>query len=77
RPDLKVAMAAYGDYGPGYIGTEEAYGQGGYETSQRASKVAPAVETVLMKGVQKLLGVDSTDQSEQAIESTTLETETR
>ncbi|PHQ34029.1 hypothetical protein [Rhodopirellula bahusiensis] len=77
RPDLKVAMAAYGDYGPGYIGTEEAYGQGGYETSQRASKVAPTVETVLMKGVQKLLGVDSTDQSEQAIESTTLETETR
>jgi len=36
RPDLKVAMAAYGDYGPGYIGTEIGYGQGGYETSQRA-----------------------------------------
>ncbi len=41
RPDLKVAMAAYGDYGPGYIGTEVAYSEGGYETSQRASKVAP------------------------------------
>ena len=32
RPDLFVAMAAYGDYGPGYIGTEIAYSQGGYET---------------------------------------------
>ncbi len=55
RPDLKVAMAAYGDYGPGYIGTEVAYGQGGYETSERASKVAPGVEKVLMDAVQKLL----------------------
>ena len=32
RPDLFVAMAAYGDYAPGYIGTEIAYPQGGYET---------------------------------------------
>ena len=32
RPDLFVAMAAYGDYAPGYIGTEAAYPQGGYET---------------------------------------------
>ncbi len=57
RPDLNVAMAAYGDYGPGYIGTEIAYGQGGYETSDRASKVAPGVERVLMDGMKKLLGV--------------------
>ena len=55
RPDLNVAMAAYGDYGPGYIGTDEAYGQGGYETSERASKVAPGVERVLMDGVAQLL----------------------
>lgn len=55
RPDLNVAMAAYGDYGPGYIGTDEAYGQGGYETSERASKVAPGVEKVLMVGVAELL----------------------
>ncbi len=55
RPDLKVAMAAYGDYGPGYIGTAEAYGQGGYETSERASNVAPQVETVLMTGIKTLL----------------------
>jgi hypothetical protein len=54
-PDLFVAMAAYGDYAPGYIGTEIAYGQGGYETSNRASRVAPAVEGVLMDAVKKLL----------------------
>lgn len=57
RPDLFVAMAAYGDYAPGYIGTEVAYGQGGYETSERASRVAPSVEKVLMSAVEKLLDV--------------------
>ncbi len=55
RPDLFVAMAAYGDYAPGYIGTEVAYDQGGYETSERASNVAPSVETVLMRAIHKLL----------------------
>lgn len=55
RPDLFVAMAAYGDYAPGYIGTEIAYTQGGYETSPRASKVAPGVEQVLMDAMEKLL----------------------
>ncbi len=55
RPDLFVAMAAYGDYAPGYIGTEIAYGQGGYETSQRASRVAPSVEGILMNAMRKLL----------------------
>ncbi|QDT04113.1 hypothetical protein K227x_25010 [Rubripirellula lacrimiformis] len=55
RPDLHVAMAAYGDYGPGYIGTEAAYGQGGYETSQKASNVAPETEQVLMDGMRVLL----------------------
>jgi len=58
RPDLQVAMAAYGDYGPGYIGTEVAYGQGGYETSERASKVDASCERVLMSGMKKLLEVE-------------------
>ena len=57
RPDLKVAMAAYGDYGPGYIGTEISYSQGGYETSQRASKVDKSCERVLMDGMKVLLEV--------------------
>ncbi len=55
RPDLFVALAAYGDYAPGYIGTEIAYDQGGYETSERASSVAPAVESVLMAAINQLL----------------------
>lgn len=55
RPDLHVAMAAYGDYGPGYIGVAAAYPEGGYETSAPASGVAPEVETVLMDGMRKLL----------------------
>jgi hypothetical protein len=56
RPDLQIAMAAYGDYGPGYIGTTKAYGEGGYETSARASNVAPEVEPILMDAMQRLLG---------------------
>jgi hypothetical protein len=55
---LFVAMAAYGDYGPGYIGTTEAYPQGGYETSPRASGVAPEVESVLTAAIEKLLDVE-------------------
>lgn len=55
RPDLFVAMAAYGDYGPGYVGTAIAYEQGGYETEPRSSNVAPEVEDVLMGAIKKLL----------------------
>ncbi|MDA1312586.1 MAG: hypothetical protein O2968_04550 [Acidobacteria bacterium] len=50
-----VLMAAYGDFGPGYIGTEVAYSQGGYETSAGASRVAPEVESVLMEAMKTLL----------------------
>jgi hypothetical protein len=55
RPDLKIAMAAYGDYGPGYIGTAIAYEQGGYETQPDSSFVAPQAEEVLTGAIQKLL----------------------
>jgi hypothetical protein len=55
RPDLFVAMAAYGDYAPGYIGTEVAYSQGGYETEPRSSLVAPSVEHILMDAIRRLL----------------------
>jgi hypothetical protein len=60
RPEAFVAVAAYGDYAPGYIGTEVAYQQGGYETSPDASNVAPEVEGVLMAAIRNLLS--STDQ---------------
>jgi hypothetical protein len=55
RPDLFVAMAAYGDLGPGYIGTAKAYEKGGYEVSELASNVAPGVEAILMQAISKLL----------------------
>ena len=59
RPDLHVAMAAYGDYGPGYIGTEVAYGEGGYETGPNASNVAPSAEQVLTQAMRSVLAVDA------------------
>ena len=55
RPDLRVCMAAYGDYGPGYIGTAKAYDEGGYETSPGSSNTSPEVEGVLMGAIGKLL----------------------
>lgn len=55
RPEDAVCMAAYGDYGPGYIGTEIAYSQGGYETGERASRVDPCVEGVLTAAMRELL----------------------
>jgi hypothetical protein len=55
RRDLHVAMAAYGEYGTAYIGTERAYSEGGYETEPRSSNVAPSVEGVLMNGMKNLL----------------------
>jgi predicted ATPase len=50
-------MAAYGNYGPGYIGTAEAYTQGGYETSFTVpvSRVSPRVESVLTDAMHDLL----------------------
>jgi hypothetical protein len=54
-PKQTVCLAAYGDYGPGYICTEIAYSQGGYESSPRASQVAPHVESVLTEVIRRLV----------------------
>jgi hypothetical protein len=54
RPGSAVMMAAYGDYGPGYIGTSIAYTQGGYEVGP-VSRVNPEVEEVLLGGMRELL----------------------
>lgn len=54
RPDDFIAMAAYGDYGTGYIGTGVAYTQGGYETGI-VSRVSPQVEKALMDAMRQLL----------------------
>lgn len=55
RPNDFIAMAAYGDNAPSYIGTEIAYTQGGYEVQERVSRVSPAVEAVLMNAMKELL----------------------
>ena len=55
RPGQFVAVAAYGDYAPWYIGTAVAYKEGGYETSPTASNVGPEAEGVLMPAIRKLL----------------------
>jgi len=53
-PGRFLAMAAYGDYGPGYIGTRIAYSQGGYETGP-VSRTSPEVEDILMTALRELL----------------------
>ena len=53
RPHDFVAMAAYGDYGSGYICMAAQYSQGGYEPT--ASRVGPAVESVLFAAMRELL----------------------
>jgi hypothetical protein len=57
RPDSLVCVAAYGDYGPGYIGTAVAYSEGGYETGaeSRVSRVSSRSETELMRAIGELL----------------------
>ena len=55
RPDSFVAMAAYGDYAPWYIGTAIAYEQGGYETTPPASNVGPGAEAELLRAIHVLL----------------------
>ena len=54
HPERFLCTAAYGDYGPGYIGLSESYAQGGYETSQ-GSRVSPRVEKVLMDAIAELV----------------------
>jgi len=54
RPDMFVAMAAYGDYAPGYICPAKAYEEGGYEAGP-ASGVTPECEKILMTSIRKLL----------------------
>lgn len=54
RPGRFVAVAGYGDITPGYLCTDEAHAQGGYEPS--ASYGAPGTEAALKQVIQKLLG---------------------
>jgi hypothetical protein len=52
-PEQFVATAAYGDGGPWYIPTEEAYPQGGYEVTVAFSE--STTDGTLSKGSRELL----------------------
>ena len=56
HPNRFVAVAAYGDYGTGYICLTEHYSQGGYEDSPRASRVHPHTEAILTAAIKAVLG---------------------
>lgn len=53
-PGRFVCCAAYGDGGPWYVPTAEAYPQGGYEVS--VAWCGPGVDPILSRGVRELLG---------------------
>jgi len=55
RPDLHVMLAAYGNYGTGYIGTAGSYREGGYETKVGSSFVGPEAEEKLLTAMRTLL----------------------
>ena len=57
RPDLNVMVAAYGDIGPGYIGTAAAYAEEGYEVQPRTSFVDARAEPVLHEALRTVLEV--------------------
>ncbi len=52
-PEKFVCVAGYGDGGPGYICTEEAFTQGGYEPS--AANVPPSAEKELKAKIHQVL----------------------
>ena len=54
-PGQFVAVAAYTDLGPGYICTDKAFEQGGYEPTDTGA--GPGSEPVLKAAILKLLGV--------------------
>jgi hypothetical protein len=51
-----VAVAGYGDGGPGYLCPEHAYADGGYEPT--ASRVKPESENLVKKALAELLGIE-------------------
>jgi len=54
RPDDFIAVAAYGELGPGYICTDKAFSEGGYEPTD--SFVGPPSEARLKAAIHELLG---------------------
>jgi hypothetical protein len=55
-PSAKVCAAGYGDGGPGYIPTESAFLEGGYEPT--VALCAPQSESILMAAIKTVLNVN-------------------
>jgi hypothetical protein len=53
RPDGFVAVAGYGDGGPGYLPLAQSYEEGGYEPT--AANVAPEAEVILKGAIVELV----------------------
>jgi hypothetical protein len=53
RPDAFVCVAGYGDGGPGYIPTAQAYFEGGYEPT--VALAGPGSEEILQRAMAKVL----------------------
>ena len=53
KPDDFVAVAAYGDVGPGYICTEKSFSEGGYEPT--ASRAGPKAEWAFKDAIRQLM----------------------
>ena len=56
RPDATVCVAGYGDGGPGYIPTADAYTQEGYEPT--VALASPDAEAIVLKAIAKVLDAD-------------------
>jgi len=54
RPENFMAVAGYGDISPGYLCTDQAFAQGGYEPS--ASNAGPGTEALVKAAIRQLLG---------------------
>jgi hypothetical protein len=57
RPNAFVAVAGYGDGGPGYLCPATAYKEGGYEPT--ATRVTPESEPLVKKAIAALVGVEA------------------
>lgn len=57
RPNGFVAVAGYGDGGPGYLCPAAAYKEGGYEPT--ATRIAPESEPLVKQAIAALLGVEA------------------
>ncbi len=56
RKDSSIFVAGYGDGGPGYIPTADAYLQAGYEPT--VALASPAAEAILLRAIAKVLTVE-------------------